>query len=55
MEQELGAKMQEAEAATLQASPCQEQEIKVQEQTVRERAIVTVVAKKGIRQECAHI
>jgi hypothetical protein len=32
-EQELGAKTQEAEAAMLQAPPCQEQKVEVQEET----------------------
>ena len=55
MEQELGAKTQEAEAAMLRAPPCQKQEVEVQGQTAHERAIVTTVAKKGIGQESTHI
>jgi hypothetical protein len=54
-EQEPEGKTQEAEAATLQAPPHQEQEVKVQGQTVQERAIVTTVAKKAIGQESARI
>jgi hypothetical protein len=55
-EQEPQAKTQEeAEAAMLQAPPCQQKEVEVQGQTVQERAIVTTVAKKGIGQESARI
>ncbi len=54
-EQEQEVKTQEAETVMLQTTPCQEQEVEVQQQIAQGRVIVITVVKKGIGQESAHI
>jgi hypothetical protein len=47
-EQESGAETQEAEATMLQASPCQEQEVEVQEQTTQGEPLLPLWQRRAL-------